>query len=206
MTDFPARGQKAPAYWDTQLKAYIDENDDAPRTISDITDFTEGVQDTVAALLTAGTNITLSYNDTSGTLQISAATGGIDAEAVRDTMAAALIGTSGVSIVVDDAGNTITLTVSSVSMSQVTGLLLEIDRLDSDIQDVAAAAVASLDYTNAVPGTTFTAVWNGTVYKIGATTISSRPTARADISFNWSGGTTPPAFALAGSDSHDKDV
>jgi hypothetical protein len=27
MTAFPARGQKAPAYWDTQLKAYIDEHD-----------------------------------------------------------------------------------------------------------------------------------------------------------------------------------
>jgi hypothetical protein len=28
MTAFPARGQKAPEYWDTQLKAYIDEADD----------------------------------------------------------------------------------------------------------------------------------------------------------------------------------
>lgn len=29
MVNFPARGQKAPAYWDSQLKAYIDSGDDA---------------------------------------------------------------------------------------------------------------------------------------------------------------------------------
>src|SRR5689334_1579597 len=27
MTAYPSRGQKAPDYWDTQLKAYIDEGD-----------------------------------------------------------------------------------------------------------------------------------------------------------------------------------
>src|SRR5262249_60451472 len=37
----------------------------------------EAVDDRVAALLTAGTNVTLSYNDAANTLTINAATGGV---------------------------------------------------------------------------------------------------------------------------------
>lgn len=44
-------------------------------TASAVTDFSEAVDDRVAALLTAGTNITLTYNDGAGTLTIAAAGG-----------------------------------------------------------------------------------------------------------------------------------
>lgn len=45
-------------------------------TAAAVTDFAEAVDDRVAALLTAGTNITLTYNDGAGTLTIDAAGGG----------------------------------------------------------------------------------------------------------------------------------
>lgn len=45
-------------------------------TAADLSDFAEAVDDRVAALLTAGSNITLTYNDASGTLTIAASGGG----------------------------------------------------------------------------------------------------------------------------------
>jgi len=45
-------------------------------TVSNITDFGEGVDDQVATLLTAGDNITLTYDDGAGTLTLDAAGGG----------------------------------------------------------------------------------------------------------------------------------
>ena len=45
-------------------------------TVSNITDFGEGVDDQVATLLTAGTNITLTYDDGAGTLTLDATGGG----------------------------------------------------------------------------------------------------------------------------------
>lgn len=46
-----------------------------------ITDFSEAVDDRVAALLTAGTNITLTYNDAGNTLTIAASGGGLSGQA-----------------------------------------------------------------------------------------------------------------------------
>lgn len=43
---------------------------------TDVTNFAEAVDDRVAALLVAGANVTLTYNDTAGTLTISAVGGG----------------------------------------------------------------------------------------------------------------------------------
>lgn len=45
-------------------------------TVSSITDFGEGVDDRVATLLTAGDNITLTYDDAAGTLTLDASGGG----------------------------------------------------------------------------------------------------------------------------------
>lgn len=45
-------------------------------TASSVTDFPEAVDDRVAALLKAGANVTLTYDDTAGTLTIAAAAGG----------------------------------------------------------------------------------------------------------------------------------
>ena len=47
-------------------------------TASGITDFAEAVDDRVATLLTAGSNITLTYNDAAGTLTVAASGGGAD--------------------------------------------------------------------------------------------------------------------------------
>lgn len=51
-------------------------NHTGTQTASTISDFSEATDDRVAALLVAGTNITLTYNDAAGTLTIDAAGGG----------------------------------------------------------------------------------------------------------------------------------
>lgn len=75
-----------------------------------ISDFTEAVQDAVAALLGAGSNVTLNYDDAGNTLTVTASgAGGLDAEAVRDAIGVALVGTGVVSVTVNDALDTITI-------------------------------------------------------------------------------------------------
>lgn len=80
-----------------------------------ISDFTEAVQDAVAALLAQGTNVTLTYDDNGNVLTISAsgAGGGLDAEGVRDTIGVALQGVGNVSVVANDAGDTITVSTTA---------------------------------------------------------------------------------------------
>lgn len=90
-----------------------------------IADFTEAVQDAVAALLGAGSNVTLNYDDAAGTLTVSA-TGaggtGLDAEQVRDTIGVALVGTGVVAVAVNDAADTITI--SSTATANATDAAL----------------------------------------------------------------------------------
>ena len=50
-----------------------------------LSDLTEAVQDIVAALIVAGTNTTVSYNDAAGTFTINALTGWLGVEYVQDT-------------------------------------------------------------------------------------------------------------------------
>ena len=90
-----------------------------------ITDWAEAVQDTVAAMLTSGANVTLSYDDASGKITITAA--GDDAEVMRDTIGAALVGVNGVSVTVNDAADTITLSITGLTIAQVTGLQTALD-------------------------------------------------------------------------------
>ena len=82
-----------------------------------ITDWAEAVQDTVAAMLTSGANVTLTYDDAAGKVTVTAAGG--DAELMRDTIGAALAGVGGVSVAVNDAADTITLSISGVTSTQV---------------------------------------------------------------------------------------
>jgi hypothetical protein len=82
-------------------------------TSAGVTDFTEAVQDAVAALLAAGTNITLNYNDAGNTLTVTAAGGSFDAEAARDALGVALVGVGNISIVVNDALDTITISTTA---------------------------------------------------------------------------------------------
>ena len=93
---------------------------DHGHTSTDIHDFVEAVQDAVAALLTSGSNVTLSYDDAGDKLTVSAAGG--DAEAMRDTIGAALVGINGVTVTINDALDTITLAVTGLTIAQITGL------------------------------------------------------------------------------------
>lgn len=68
----------------------------------------EQVDDRVAALLVAGTNITLTYNDPSGTITIDAASGGVTLEQVDDHLATAFVPGVGIEIAYDDAANEFT--------------------------------------------------------------------------------------------------
>jgi hypothetical protein len=88
-----------------------------------ISDFTESVQDVVAGLLGAGSNITLTYDDANNTFTIAAAAGAsFDPEATRDAIGAALIGVGVISVAINDAADTITI--SSVATQNSTDAFL----------------------------------------------------------------------------------
>lgn len=82
-------------------------------TSSNISDFSESVDDRVNALLQAGTDITLTYNDVANTLTIAAntAAGNINDldEAIDDRVNALLVAGSNITITYDDAANTLTI-------------------------------------------------------------------------------------------------
>lgn len=81
-----------------------------------VSDFVEAVQDAVGAMVVAGSNVTVNYDDAAGSLTISSTGGGsssADAETIRDTIAASLIGTGNISVVVNDAADTITFSTTA---------------------------------------------------------------------------------------------
>ena len=87
------------------------------QSASTITDLTEAVQDIVGGCIVAGTNVTVTYNDSANTFTINAtASGGgeTDPEIVRDVIGAALIAGSGIQITVNDAGDSITIASTAV--------------------------------------------------------------------------------------------
>jgi hypothetical protein len=110
----------------------------------------EFVQDTIASTLVAGSNVTIVYDDTAGTITISStgASGDVvvtagdgilvtgtyavaaDPEFIRDTIGTAIVGGPGVTVTVDDSGNTITITT------------------DPKIQTVASAATVTPTFAN----------------------------------------------------------
>lgn len=87
-------------------------------TSASVTDFTEAVQDAVAALFAAGThvNITPNYDDAGNRLSFTVTSSGgtgLDAEAVRDTLGIALQGIGNISVTPNDAGDTITISTTA---------------------------------------------------------------------------------------------
>lgn len=74
----------------------------------------EQIDDRVAALLTAGTNVTLNYDDGAGTLEISAAVASGDItdfnEAVDDRVGALIDAGTGISVVYNDGAGTLVIT------------------------------------------------------------------------------------------------
>ena len=64
----------------------------------------------------------------------------------------------------------------------------------------------TLGYSQLAPGAQIGINWNGTGWVIGATAVTSRPTARTDVVCHFIGGTTAPSFGLAGVDIWDQDL
>jgi hypothetical protein len=90
-------------------------------TTGDLADFREAVEDTVAALIAAGTGVGVTYADNGtgqGTLTLTATGGGggaTDPEVVRDTIGAALAGVGLVAVTVNDAADTITISTTATA-------------------------------------------------------------------------------------------
>jgi len=81
---------------------------------STISDFSEAVDDRVATLLTAGTNITLTYNDVANTLTIDSTGGGGGSytdEQAQDAVGTILTDTASVDFTYNDVANTISAAV-----------------------------------------------------------------------------------------------
>ena len=77
----------------------------------------EQVMDTIAAMLVAGTNVTLTYNDAANTLTIDSTGGGggLTAEQVMDTIATMLVAGSNITLTYNDAGDSLTIASSGGS-------------------------------------------------------------------------------------------
>lgn len=103
----------------------------------------ETVQDAVGGMVKAGTNVTTVYDNTAGTITISAAGGGTtgvtDPEVVRDTVAAALSGSGNVQVTVNDAADSITIS--------LTGL---IPTTNLNMPAIAAHSVLANTYVSAI--------------------------------------------------------
>lgn len=151
----------------------------------------ESTQDVVGAMLVAGANVTLAYNDTAGTLTISAVatggggTGGLDAESVQDVVAAALRAGPLMGIAYDDAANTITITTTATANSSDAALLnranhtgtqtaATISNLTETVQDIVGAMVVAganmtVAYDDPAGTITFTSTGGGTATPGGST-------------------------------------
>ena len=105
-------------------------------------DIDERIQDVAAKLITDGThyNITVSYNDTSSTLSLSA---NYDDEEVMDAIATSLTAGNGITKTYDDVANTITLAVDTTVIADKT-------YVNTAISNLIDSAPAVLDTLNEI--------------------------------------------------------
>lgn len=89
---------------------------------TDVTGLTEFIQDAVGTMVTAGTGVTATYDDTAGTETLAIDTSA-EAERIRDVIGTALVAGSGVTITPSDPGDTIT--VASISTGLVTTAIVK---------------------------------------------------------------------------------
>lgn len=94
---------------------------DANQTVHGHTNW-EMIQDMVASLLVAGSNITLTYDDTTNTITIAAS--GVSAEEVDDRVASLLVAGTNVALVYDDGANALTINVSGAGPTGAAGGVL----------------------------------------------------------------------------------
>jgi hypothetical protein len=80
----------------------------------------ESVDDRVAALLVAGANVTLTYNDPSNTLTIASS---VPDETIDDRVAALLVAGSNISLIYNDSANTLTI----ASTASGSGHIIEVN-------------------------------------------------------------------------------
>ena len=105
----------------TSLWASLDWSTILPSEINEIID------DRVASLIVAGSNITTSYNDITGTLTINAAASeGLNTEAVQDIIGSSVVAGSGISVTYDDNAGTISIALSdpTIQLSDITDLTI----------------------------------------------------------------------------------
>lgn len=144
---------------------------------SQVTDFSEAVDDRVAALIIGGTGITATYNDPANTLTIATTITQFTAEDAQDAVGTILTDTSSVDFAYNDLGNTISATVlpagvnhnalqnyvanehvnhSTVSISAGTGLSGGGDITTSRTLNLANTTVTAASYGSATQSPTYT--------------------------------------------------
>lgn len=172
------------------------------QTSATISDFTEAVQDAVAALLGAGSNVTVAYNDAANTLTVSSSGGGVtDPEAVRDAIGVALVGVGPISIAVNDAADTITISTTATQNATDAALRDRSTHTGTQAQSTVtnlttdlAGKAPTLAYDNVLAGSRFTILY-------GTGWPASRPSTRTSIYFDLIGGSSAvadPAWMLDG--------
>lgn len=82
----------------------------------------EQIQDAVATMIVAGSNVTASYNDTAGTLTLTASAtgGGLTLEQVQDAVAAMLVAGANITVAYDDTAGTLLLSSSGGALAPPT--------------------------------------------------------------------------------------
>lgn len=137
--------------------------------------FVEAAQDATAALIKAGTNVTVAYDDANNTFTINATAGSggtTDPEIVRDTIGGALVPGSGIQILVNDAGDSITISVAAIPASAITTGVFAPSRLGSGTP--TSSTVLYGDGTwKAAPG--------GGAYAMQGVVLASTATAPSDL-------------------------
>lgn len=152
-------------------------------TASQVSDFVEAAQDAVAALLGAGSNLTLNYNDGANTLTVSAIGDGtgLDAEAVRDAIGVALIGIGNVAVTVNDAADTITISTTATANATDAALRDRTTHTGAQAISTVTGLQAALDakalsaHSHPVGDLTATGTKNSTTYLRGDNTWGTPP-------------------------------
>jgi hypothetical protein len=167
-----------------------------------ITDFAEAVDDRVAALLVAGSGVTLTYNDPLNTLTIASTITQFTAEDAQDAVGSILTDTASIDFTYNDAGNTISAVVlpagvdhnsllnfvankhidhSTVSITAGTGLSGGGDITTSRTLNIANTGVAAATYGTATAVPQITVNAQGQATAINTVNIAVPSTAITDF-------------------------
>ncbi|GGG34273.1 hypothetical protein [Hymenobacter glacieicola] len=150
---------------DAKLTGKADTNHQ--HTASQVVDFSEAVQDAVAAFMRAGGGVTLTYDDASNTYTISSSPGEtFDPEKTRDAIGAALVPLGLIDIAINDAGDTISISTRATQNQSDAYLLSRYNHTGTqDIDTVDGLSTTLANKTN-----------NATTAALGArVTVLERP-------------------------------